>query len=282
MTTMLQDGQATVSTASDAQALEAVRREIDRIDEEILSLLTERFIAVEEVRRVKGLAASGLPPLRPSREAEVIRRLLALRRDPLPPEVLVSIWRELMGSATQRQQKMTVHIPAPTFGDLAFYDLVRGYFGAQTPIAGHLTTEAAIAAVMESRSDLAVVPARHKGWVEPLLRAADAPAVVARIPVIGAPAGIEAFLVGYVPTVPTGLDETLVAVTAREDAEPWANPGLLREFWRERVTESQGGSLWLGVLDGWLDEHQASAALKGETKSVIAVKVLGRYATPVR
>ncbi|WP_137388486.1 chorismate mutase [Rhodoligotrophos defluvii] len=279
MTAILE--QAVVQGGSESEALAAIRREIDRIDEELLGLLAERFAAVEEVRRVKATAVTGSTPMRPSREAEVIRRLLTLRKDPLPADIVVAIWRELMGSATQQQQKTTIHIPASP-GSCAFHDVVRGHFGSRAPIVSHPDAKAAVRAVSGAPADIAVVPARAEGWAAALSSTRGDLGVIARIPVIGGSGSIDGFLIGHAPSTPTGLDETLVLVTMEADAPLDPERRVVREFWRERSTESQGGWLWLAVLEGWREERDVIAALEGGTKRALAVKVLGRYATPVR
>lgn len=55
--------------------LDDLREEIDRIDRSLMELLTERYRTVEEVGRLK--ARSGMMPLDPAREAEIVRRAAA-------------------------------------------------------------------------------------------------------------------------------------------------------------------------------------------------------------
>ena len=65
-----------------AGALDRIREEIDAIDDAMLALLAKRFAAVEEVKRIK--AASGAiaqSPIRPAREAAILRRLVLAKPD---------------------------------------------------------------------------------------------------------------------------------------------------------------------------------------------------------
>ena len=58
-------------------SLDAIRREIDAIDDDILLLLMQRFAATEKVKATKshdGSIASS--PFRPAREAAVMQRLI--------------------------------------------------------------------------------------------------------------------------------------------------------------------------------------------------------------
>lgn len=43
-----------------------------------------------------------------------------------------------------------------------------------------------------------------------------------------------------------------------------------------------GGWLWLGILPGWMSEDDVRQYLATGTSGVLAVDVLGRYATPIR
>lgn len=61
-----------------ADELEALRREIDVIDERFVTLLAERFRVTRQVGRIK--AERGLPPQDATREAQIeakVRRLAA-------------------------------------------------------------------------------------------------------------------------------------------------------------------------------------------------------------
>ena len=53
-------------------ALDLIRREMDEIDTQLLALLGARFAATARVKAIKGPAPS---PMRPGREAAILRRL---------------------------------------------------------------------------------------------------------------------------------------------------------------------------------------------------------------
>lgn len=267
---------------SDADALAAVRKEIDRIDAALLALLAERFEAVQEVRRIKGEEAAHLPPLRPSREAEVMRRLLSLRRDPLPAEVVIAVWREIMGTASQIQKTTRIHMPRATNGESGFRDGVRASFGSLAPLVEHETAGEAVAMLATHPQDLAAVPLKSTGWAEQLRGRNDNLAVVARVPFKSGAAEADGFVIGHVPGSPTGDDETLVAVVTQDDSPPTLSGQDLRALWRSEISEAMGGWLWLGILPGWMSEDDVRQYLATGTSGVLAVDVLGRYATPIR
>ena len=63
-------------------SLDAIRREIDAIDDQILRLLMQRFAATGRVKATKAQDGSiAASPFRPAREAAVMRRLIGEFRE---------------------------------------------------------------------------------------------------------------------------------------------------------------------------------------------------------
>jgi chorismate mutase len=82
--------------------LKAVRSRIDEIDAALLRLVDERAAlgsAVAEAKRGDG-AGFGL---RPAREAQILRRLLALPLTAASPQLVVGLWRQLMADSLIRR-----------------------------------------------------------------------------------------------------------------------------------------------------------------------------------
>ena len=85
-------------------------------------------------------------PMRPSREASLMHRLLEARQDPLPMDVTVSIWRHIIASSTLVQADATVNLVAQTAADGAIREMLRGQFGCM-PLVVHDTEDAVLTAV---------------------------------------------------------------------------------------------------------------------------------------
>jgi chorismate mutase len=58
------------------ESLEALRREIDRIDDSLLDLIEQRLAASDSVAALKQSEGDGRLKLRPAREAAVLTRLV--------------------------------------------------------------------------------------------------------------------------------------------------------------------------------------------------------------
>src|SRR5262245_54158340 len=111
------------------ESLADIRREIDRIDDGILQLIAARLDIVDRVRihklKISGAAAS---PIRPGREAVILRRLIA--RDQVPADLCIRIWRALISAATLKQAPIRIHGSATFFASATAQTLLREYFGA--------------------------------------------------------------------------------------------------------------------------------------------------------
>ena len=96
------------STTAIDLGLEALRGEIDEVDDAILALLQRRRGLTAKIGRVK---ADGEPCLRlkPNREAAVLQRLIA-RAEPALHTLVRAVWREVMAAGLAEQEAMEVQV----------------------------------------------------------------------------------------------------------------------------------------------------------------------------
>ncbi len=99
--------------------LDTVRRNIDRIDQEILNLLNKRAENVLEVGRIKRSEKTKF--YRPDRERQILERLARNNRGPFPNDALKAIYREVLSAslALEEPLKVTCLGPLGTFTHLA-------------------------------------------------------------------------------------------------------------------------------------------------------------------
>ena len=92
------------NAALQEKLLDDIRREIDHIDDAIVDLLARRIAAAERVRGHKFPSGGSAPsPIRPAREAAILRRLLGRAGDTVPADLLVRLWRIILTSSTLAQ-----------------------------------------------------------------------------------------------------------------------------------------------------------------------------------
>jgi chorismate mutase/prephenate dehydratase len=202
---------------SNQSELEELRRRIDVIDNNLLELLVDRLDVVAQVAALKadGKAAIYVP----SREAAIIRRLVARCSDDLPVGTMVRMWRELLGAGVRSEGPFAVGAYVPPDG-LGTWDISRDHFGSQMPMTVFQTASQVIRAVTDRRVAVGVLPMPQNDdadpwWVHLLSPDADIPRVIARLPF--GPRGNarsdgDALAIGYGPQVTSGgADCTLLA-----------------------------------------------------------------------
>jgi chorismate mutase len=191
-----------------------LRRRIDELDDRLHDLLMQRAELVEEIAGSK--RSNNVPPFRPGREAEILRRLVARHRGRFPRPVLVRLWRELLSGTVAMQADFVVAVYAPDAGS-GHWDLARDHYGSHTPMMAYRSMGEVVRAVTEGRAMIGVLPVpveEGDPWWR-FLAGAGAPRVVARLPFAGrgnAREGGDAFAIGHGEPEPTGADLSLLLV----------------------------------------------------------------------
>lgn len=264
-----------------AEDLDSLRAEIDTLDDALHDLVMQRadIVARLAASRAKGTTI----PLRPGREASVLRRLAARHAGPLPKAAIVRLWREIFASSSALQGKLTVaaYVPGP---GTALARLAREHFGTATHIRNHQSSARALATVSSGEAALAVLPmpeeseAPETAWWISL----DAPRlqVIARLPFIGPPQPA-ALIVAPLAPDPSGDDRSLLRIEgAAELNRARLMPVLEAAGFHPRsllLRRSDDGVLALADVDGFVTPGDPRlAAVKVER-----VVTLGAYAVPM-
>jgi chorismate mutase len=193
------------------------RAEIDGLDDAIHDLLMARAAVV---MRLRAGAGKGPIALRPGREADILRRLLARHHGDLPGRAVVRVWREVLAGTTIMQGPFVVSA-CETGADSGYVQCAREHFGASTPLKVHRSPSQAIADVRAGAATAAVLPLPTEEepspwWTSLLHQVQPRIHVVGRLPfwaprVEGAP-GVQALVVGALPPDRSSLDRSLFAL----------------------------------------------------------------------
>jgi chorismate mutase len=174
-----------------------LRADIDRIDAEMHRLLMERGDIIGTLIAIKKTTESG-SAFRPTREADMMRRLVERHHGILPLDTVESIWRVIVSTFTYVQAPYRVHADLAA-GDAAMRDTARFHFGFTVPFVGHMGAAGVVEAVAQSRGDLGLVAAgtaAQAWWTA--LEGDDAPKIIARLPFVERadhPAGLPVFAI---------------------------------------------------------------------------------------
>ena len=200
-------------------SLSAVRARIDAVDTSLLALVDERAALAAAVVAAKAAQSSGAATfgLRPARETEVLRRLLAAPHSAATVSMIVRIWRELMADSLALQGPFNVtawggdNLPRAV-------ELARLRFGAAPSLAYAKTPEEAIAAARTLGGVGVLSLTRDHAWwgrllAEPKVR------VFAALPCLKVWGPMSALAVAEAPVEPTGSDDTFWVTDAPEPAD---------------------------------------------------------------
>jgi chorismate mutase len=213
-------------------SLDDLRREIDRVDDAIHDLLMRRTEIVKELRVVKG---GGGAPIRPGREAQVLRRLIARHRGPFPKPVIARMWRDIIAALTELQGPLAVAVHAPEGGP----DLrrrARDHYGTLTPITSYESELGVLRAVTDGRATIGVLPLPQSDDDDPWWRSLasdkrETPRIIARLPFVSmepSPGdGVEGLAVAMAPHEESGLDRSFLVVETAEQVSRDALTHLL-------------------------------------------------------
>lgn len=242
-------------------SLEEVRARIDAVDAELLRLIDERASIAEQVARAKREAGEGDKfGLRPARESQVLRRLLAMERKAADTGLVVRIWREIMGDSLNRQGSFHIAAWGGRKGEARITELSRLRFGDAVYLRTVDRPEDVITAA-KSFGGVGVGALNNESawWARLLLE--PKLSVFAVMPCLAAWGAPEALAVAEVEMEPSGgSDETLWVTDSAKSS--W---DIEMEFSRDGVAArmiAEAGGLKLFSLAGFYmrnDERLARA-----------------------
>ncbi len=259
----------------DADPIETIRREVDRIDRAVLGLLAERLKLADQLSHLKA-PQRGLP-LRPGREVALLRRLAAEAPAPIERELVVELWRVLMAASLRRQRLIEVAVGG---GRGELFDIARRHFGARVRIRDLGEPQAALQRAADNPDSIIAVTT----WPA-------APGVGAWWPALSERRFHALQLIAALPVLSGGNEEPEAAVFAASAAEPaGGDESLILAFDpHHRVQRALGEAGLKGReiaraeprvllrIEGFVASDDARVATM-KNAGLDAVRVLGAYA----
>ena len=251
--------------------LDQVRQKIDSIDDDILSLVMQRFDIVAQVRAAKLQQGDGdISPLRPAREAEILRRLLDRNDQQIPDRVILSLWRTIISASTLAQAPVQLNVSTSLLNNPASYRAIsEHYVGFATK--PYAKEKMALNSLAKSANELCVFAADGK-WIDHLNDDAFADIqVIYCLPWSDGEKSGRMVVLGRAPSQRTGNDETLVKTSGNLPRDFIPGP-----LWH---TTTQDGHT-LTSLPGFLSTSDSPLVGLMRSNNELALKVLGRYPSP--
>jgi chorismate mutase len=263
-----------------------LRREIDRIDEAMHSLLMERGEIIDRLIAAKQTQEAG-SAFRPAREAEMMRRLVERHGGILPLDTAESIWRVIIATFTYVQAPFSVHADLSA-GDAAMRDSARFHFGFTVPFVPHMGASSVVAAVSDSKGDLGLVPAfalAGAGAWWNALEFDSAPRIIARLPFVERPdhpAAMPVFVVSRAaPDAMVKDVETWSVRVAGWSTTAAQAAGVLADVIAVPDRAFDGAALLISVPQGGHVDRVTGALIEAGA-SVRASTLVGSHATRYR
>jgi chorismate mutase len=262
--------------------LAELRRDIDRIDEEMHRLLMQRGEIIDTLIAVKKTQDSG-SAFRPGREAAMMRRLAERHHGLLPFDTAESIWRVIISTFTFVQAPYTIHADV-SGGDPPMRDTARFHFGFTVPYVPHGSARAVIDAVAGSAGDLGIFrvqPDRSDGAWWTALAGEGRPKIIARLPFVerpGHPAGTPVYVVSK-PIADAAVREIVLHAAAVERWREGLDAALARLGASVEASAGQEGGLGLLIAaPGALAPQTLAAALTGAGVGRVQLTEIGSHA----
>lgn len=277
------------------QDLASVRSQIDAIDDAIHDLIIRRTELVEQVRVIK----HDLPiKIQPSREAEIIYRIVGRHRGGFPKRELVAIWRQLINATLSFEGPFSVAAYVPE-GESGYWDLARDQYGAYTPMLRQASARSLIEAVRRHDAIVGVLPLPRPGdedpwWRHLVMAGPDAPRIIARLPFAGPTnnrgGDLHALVICPIRLRPTGRDRSYLAADLDADVGSGAFASVLGEVGLPPAMIAQAREmgpppslLCLAEVDEFVaaDDDRLEAVRRIIGKPLHRLLVLGGYARPL-
>lgn len=288
----MSDTQSLLPPSGEApDALARLRAEIDALDTRLHDLLMERAEIIERVARDGGKRGV---PIRPGREAAMLRRLLARHQGALPPHTIVRIWRELFSGALMIEGGLTIAVADGTQIELPA--VAREHFGPLTSLRRHRTPSQALADLTNGTAHAAVLPLpsdedddQAAWWVGLLHGGLPRLAIVAKLPfwakrIEGVPQS-GAYVVSSITPDPSGADRSLIGLEITPDTSTARIAGLMKEAGFEvgailpRRAAKREVAYALADVEGMVArDDKRLGAISGFITSPV---ILGSYAVPI-
>jgi len=147
-----------MSNRKDDKVMDGLRKNIDAIDDQLLDLIRQRAELAAQVGQLKQVNGHA-PFYVPSREAEIIRRLLARDHGNIPDAAVHGIFREIIGACLTLEQPLTIAYLGPegTFTHVA----ARKQFGSSASYSACKNFDEIFDEVESGRIKYGVVPVEN-------------------------------------------------------------------------------------------------------------------------
>jgi chorismate mutase / prephenate dehydratase len=261
-----------MTDVSPAPDLDALRRELDDVDDALLRALARRFAITAQVRALKQAGSEAIgSPLRPAREAAIHRRMLQQAQAlGVPTPLALQLWRAILTQSSLGQAPMTLHVSGKLSQTLGNRLRLRDHFPGMA-VEEWKDDATVLTQVNVNAADICAVEV-DSGWIDPFIqgKAGDA-TIIAALPILHAGDRPDLLILGRAPSEATGNDETLLITQGN----------LPRDFAVQPSWQVKCGAWRLSALAGFFSEHEGPLVGLSRSNVSLGLKVAGRYPSAI-
>jgi chorismate mutase / prephenate dehydratase len=257
---------------STTPALDALRRELDEVDNGLLTLLAKRVSITAQVKSFKQVTSKDQgSSLRPAREAQIHRRILqAAKAQHVDPALALRLWRAILTDSSLTQTPITMHVSKRLSQTLGHRLRLREHFPAM-PVEEWRDETQALTQVNISPGDICVVETESP-WIEAcVMGKAGTAQIIGALPVIKDDVMPNLLIFGNAPAEATGHDETLLITEGN----------LPRDFPVNPIWHIRSGPWRVSSLAGFYSEHESPIVGLARSNISLGLKVAGRYPSAI-
>jgi chorismate mutase/prephenate dehydratase len=141
-------------SATRGPTLAGLRAKIDRIDRQLVALMSERASLAHEIGKLK--QASGQEAYDPAREEEILAAITELNKGPLSPTCLRAVFRELISGSRALEKRLRVAYLGPEYSYSHLAAIHR--FGQSVELVPVATIAAVFEEINRGHADYGIVP----------------------------------------------------------------------------------------------------------------------------
>lgn len=136
----------------DQDQLQNLRKEIDQLNSELVTLLNKRATVAQQI----GKAKQGAAIYQPAREAQVLKQVVENNRGPLSDAAVTAVFKEIIAVCRNLQQPLRVAYlgPAGTYSEEA----AKRHCGATSELVSYANIDDVVRAAEKGDTTIAVVP----------------------------------------------------------------------------------------------------------------------------
>lgn len=265
------------------------RIKIDKIDRDILKLLSERMSVVAEVKKIKDEHNEDFF-IKSAREADMIKDLIEISDQNIPDSVIANIWRKLITTSNMFEQPIKIALYNPD-NNLQYQYLLQEYYADFVPIISHNSAQDVILDLENNKAQISAFALSENNqnqkdsWWINLANNNSAIKIFAKIPFFKKENEPDLFVGAKKPQEKSRSDSTLLCV---ELSNEFRSNILLSDLeklgLKSKILEStklksvNNIEFHLVQIEKYIDENSEILSQIKALKSKPFVKILGNFA----